>query len=787
MITSLLKWLFVQSNRSVLRQRNFDGNLTMDILDRPVSVYRDHWHIPHIFAAGRADLFRAQGFVHAQDRLWQMEMNRRLGKGELAEAFGEVALDTDRLTRTLGFSCLAQKDWKLLDDEYQSCLVAYAEGVNAFIRQKRFPVEFKLTRIKPRLWEPLDSLIWGRVMAWTLSHGWMGALTRADIVARVGTDIASELNIFYPDKHPVELPDGLEFNSISAEGMLQAVTGPFLGKDLEGGGRGSNAWAVAGQRTASGSPLLCNDTHLVLNQPSTYYIVHLKAGKRLHVAGISLPGIPGVIIGHNDHIAWGITLSYIDCEDIFIEKSDPEHPDHYKYNFESRPYKVRKETIKVKDQDDHIESVYSTIHGPLLNRTIADCEQPLALASMALQPNMMIKGFLDVCRAADWNEFLDALRCIDAPHLNFVYADTQGNTGLAVSGRVPVRSKGNGQLPVIGWTGEYDWVDEIPFEEMPYLLNPESGLIVSANNKIIGDDYPHFLGNSFANGYRARRILEMLTSSDSISMDECARIQMDQLSIPGRELVAGLIRGLRTARPKAKKVIDILMKWDGILDAHSAGGAAYQVLVYTMIRKLVEPQLGKELTDRYMGSGEHPVLVPTNECLGHALPGFLQIIQNRDSKWLTNEKEIIDLVDASLVDTCKWLETHLGFETSDWEWGRLHQLTFHHSLSSRKPLGAVFNVGPIPVGGDTDTVFQAAYIPSAPFHPTAWSPAHRMMIDTGNWNKTRIITAPGQSGVLGSRHYDDLLSSWLKGNSVNLYWDESEIRRRSSGLLKLEP
>ncbi len=787
MVASILKWAFVQLNRRNLGRRFYSGEQPLKGLKKPVKIYRDKWAVSHIYSENLQDLFAAQGYIHARDRFWQMEMNRRIATGTLAEVFGKMALPTDQLTRTLGFSRISQADLDLLDDEFRGYLEAYAQGVNAWLKSAKLPVEFLLAGFKPREWEPIHSLAWGRVMAWTLSHGWTGALLRSEIVARVGEEMAEELKIKYPADSPVELPDGLEFRYLEDSDVIRAAKGPFLGKDMEGGGRGSNAWAVSGSRTGTGAPMLANDTHLTLSQPGVWYINHLHSKDGFHVTGASLPGIPACMIGHNDNIAWGITLAFTDCEDIFIEKTDPANPAKYEYKGQSKKFRVVREVIPVKGEKDHVEEVRLSVHGPMISDVTRHSGKGIALCSMALYPNQMLKGFFGMCSARNWREFSEAVWWIEAPQLNIVYADIRGNIGMRISGLVPVRNKGLGDVPVPGWTGEYDWIGSIPFGDMPAALNPRQGYIISTNNKPVSDDYPHYLGNSFMNGYRARRIDEVFRLTEKISVETMQKLHMDVNSIPGRLFVDGLIKGFRTARPKTQKMIDVLMGWDGELTAETIGGTAYQVALYTMLRNLVEPHLGRELTHRYMGMGEHALLLPTSELLGHSTVALFDIFQNPKSHWIHNSREAIDLIDRSLEDACNWLEKNMGYEPENWKWGDIHQVVFHHALSVKKPLDQVFDSDPVPMRGDTDTVHQAAFNPSAPYHSTEWSPSFRMIVDLSDLSKTMMICPPGQVGVLGSPHYEDQIVPWNNGKYIHMLWHRKDVEKQAVHVLELNP
>jgi len=786
-LPKFLRWIFSKYNAQNYHPRNYEGELTVSAITQSATIYRDNWHVPHVYTENNEDMFFCQGYVHAQDRIWQMEINRRIGQGTLSEAFGKDALNTDRLTRTIGFNRLAKADLELLNPKHRIFLEAYAKGVNEWLEHNKLPIEFTLTRISPEPWTVLDILAWGRVMTWTLSHGWSGALTRQKIINKVGDDMAEELGIFYPDGNPSEIPNGIDINSLKVDEMMESSQGPFLAKDMEGGGRGSNAWAISPEKSDTGRPLLCNDTHLVLSMPGIWYMNHLHSTEGYHCTGFSIPGLPGLLLGHNEHIAWGITLAYTDVEDIFIEKQDVTDPERYEYRGELKKYDAIQEIIPVKGEANHVENIRQTIHGPLIGSVTENSSQTIALCSKSLQPNTIMGGFFDINQAENWDGFSKGVEKIKAPQLNIVYSDVKGNIGMYVSGRVPVRNKGGGGVPVSGWTGEFDWISEIPHDEMPHVLNPKCGYVISCNNKITDDSYPHYLGNSFMNGYRAARIEEKFKGLSKIDFQLVQDLHMDFHSIPGKRIKDGLISGLRTAKPKAQKLIDILNKWDNNLDEESIGGTVYQVFLFRLIKNIVQPHLGQTLTAKYLGIGDHPLLLPVNELLGHSTEAVIRIFQNSDSKWVPSGKSALSLIEKSLVESCLWLEENMGYEASGWKWGNIHQAEFQHSLSVKKPLHQVFNKGPYPIGGDTDTVHQSAYNPSAPYHSTSWCPSNRFIVDVGNWDASLAVSPPGQSGVLGSGHYDDMVSLWRKGEYIPMPWSREKVEELAEYTFVIKP
>ena len=513
---------------------------------------------------------------------------------------------------------------------------------------------------------------------------------------------------------------------------------------------------------------------------------HLKS-VNYHVTGASLTGLPGILLGHNEKISTGITLSFLDNEDIFIEKIDPKNNLNYIYKNKSHTLQIRKEIIKIKNKPDFIETVKSTKHGPLIGNVTNRENLNISLCSKALQPNQMINGLFKLNSAENWDDFAKACQLLDAPPLNFVYADIENNIGLWVTGKMPIRRNGEGQLPVPGWTDEYEWIENIPPSHMPHLLNPKSGYVISCNNRIIDENYPYFLSHSFMNGYRAKRIDELFKNKSKISIKDCMDLHVDFKSIPGKLILNGLLKDFKSAKPKAEKVLNVIKSWDGILDKDSIGGTVYQVFTYKLLRAIVEPKLGKKLTDKYLGSGEHPLLLPTSELLGHSIPALIRIIQNGKSKWIKDSKSLLLLIENTLIKTSQWLENNLGFESSKWIWGKLHTVSFQHGLTlGQELLAEIFNFGPYPIGGDTDTVCQTAFNPSSPYKATEWCPAIRLIIDLSDLDNSKVILPPGQSGVLGSEHYSDMINSWLNGDYVPLFWSEEKINKNKIHQLTLK-
>jgi penicillin amidase len=518
-----------------------NGTLTISGLLAPVEVIRDEWGVPHIYAENEHDLFFAQGYVHAQDRLWQMEFNRRIGSGTLSAVLGEATLDTDRFLRTIGLRRAAEQDWAQLEDETRAIMEAYAEGVNAYIEthRDRLPLEFTILGVDPAPWTPVDTLAWGKVMSFDLGSNYEFELLRARMIAELGQEAAQQLLPPYAEGAPVIIPPetrsyawlrDARFGGLDALAAVLGERGPTSG---------SNNWVIHGSRTATGMPILADDTHLGLNMPSIWYENGLHGG-RFDSVGFSFPGVPLIIIGHNSRIAWGVTNLGPDVQDLYIEKlNDTNHPTQYEFKGEWQDLQAARETIQVKDQEPVTLDVMITRHGPIMNEVIGDLDgaEPVALRWTALDASNLFRSVLLLNLATNWDEFREALSYWDVPSQNFVYADVDGNIGYQSPGKIPVRAPGHqGLVPVPGWTGEYEWQGFISFDELPNVFNPPTGFVATANNKVVPDDYAYHLAYEWAAPYRAERITDLLTADGNITQEEIRDIQAQTYSLPAEAL-----------------------------------------------------------------------------------------------------------------------------------------------------------------------------------------------------------------------------------------------------------
>jgi penicillin amidase len=767
------------------------GEVRVAGLHAPVEVVRDRWGIPHIYADDLHDLFLAQGYVHAQDRLWQLDFSRRLVAGRLAEVLGEVAVPLDRWMRTLSLRHVAEQEPALVDAEQLALLEAYAAGVNARIAEGRLPVEFTLLRFRPEPWTPVDSFSWVKMMAWTLSVNWETEILRAQLVDRLGPELAAELEPPYAAGRPFIVPEGVDYSCIGSTAVRRSHTAQDLAGPSAVDGIGSNNWAVSGRLTDTGKPLFANDMHLGLTVPAIWYENHLSAPD-FEVTGVSFPGLPAVVSGHNGQVAWGYTNGFADVQDLYLERLRRTDDGRVEYEVEDgwAPAEVRRETITVKGGEPVEEEVVVTRHGPVIN-LLSDLagEQPLALRWTALEPNAMLGVLFSITRATSCADMRERLRGWHTPVQNVVYADVHGSIGYTYAGRVPVRAKGDGRLPVPGWTGEYEWTGTVPYEDQPHLQDPESGVIVTANNRVVDEGYPYWLGNDFVSGNRADRIHQLITEAGVVDVPTIQRMHLDRVSLPARRFAAVLSQ-LETDDARLGAVLDRMRRWDGTLGPQSPEAAVYEVLLNALANRLLTPRLGP-LTAHYLGKGLTPVLAEQS-LLGERCREWLEsILAQPDSHWfdLGGGERRDDQLLAALRETVDRLTERLGPDLDSWTWGQLHTLTLRHPLGAKRPLDRLFNRGPFPMGGDADTVWNsqiASHDPENTELPMI-GPPFRFIADLGDLSRSLGQLLPGQSGQPTSPHYADNIAEWLAGEYHPLYTDRLRVLAAAEATLRLLP
>jgi penicillin amidase len=781
----------------VIVRRSFpqtDGIFQIPFLKDKVEVFRDEFGVPHIYASNEYDLFVAQGFVHAQDRFWQMEFWRRIGAGRLSEILGPSALEQDRFIRTVGWNRTAQQEVELLSGPELAVLQAYADGVNYYIDTQRGKLSLEFTLLgltgvsfDPEPWTPLNSLSWAKVMAWDLGGNRSDELTRANILAVLGSEALEELMPPYPADYPVIVSQALN------EATLGSV--PEAAFNLRafgsGEGLGSNNWVISGARTESGKPILANDPHLGIQMPSIWYEAGLHCepvGPQCpyNIVGATFAGVPGVIIGHNDSIAWGVTNLGPDVQDLFVENLNPENPNQVEFRGRWEEMQVIEEQIFVAGQEEpEILRVRVTRHGPIINDVLNGIEedwsygwQPLALSWTALEPGTIVQSVLTLNRASNWEEFREALRYWDAPSQNFVYADVEGNIGYQAPGRIPIRAAGNGTLPAPGWSGTHEWIGYLAFDDLPSAFNPEIGYIATANNAVVDSSYPYFLSADWAPGYRARRIVELIEAADKLTIDDMRRIQGDSSPIYAQDILPYVLAVSPSASRQAQ-ALDMLRTWDGIADRDSAAAALFESLRGHLVIRVFKDEVGDALLRR--AGGELQV-------------ALLNLFEKPESHWFddidTPEVESMEqIVLLALQDAIDELDEKLGGDMASWRWGDLHTATFENQSLGQSGIGlieAIFNRGPVPVDGAIATVNNTGYSLHEPYGVTT-VPSIRHIIDFEYFEQSLAMHTTGQSGHAYNRHYDDMIDPWRNIEYHPMLWTRGQVEAAAESHLTLVP
>ncbi len=763
------------------------GRVRIEGLHGPAEILRDRWGVPHVYAGDVHDLYFCQGFCHAQDRLWQMEFNRRLASGRLSQVLGEAAIDVDRLMRRIGMHRSARRDAETADEETRALYDAYVAGVNAYLGLRRpLPPEFIILRFRPDPWEAADSALMGRLISFGQGLNWDTEIARLRMVTAVGPELAAELEPPYQADMPLAVPPGA-----TSERPTSVVTDDLAGLAQTLGvaiGGGSNNWAVDGTKSASGSPILASDPHILASMPCTWYQVHLDSPGH-KVAGASLVGLPGVAIGHNDRIAWGITNGMVDSADLYVERVDPENPRRYEYDGGWEEGEILREEIEVRGRAEPVvEEVLITRHGPDIGPALPGETRRLTLRSIALDGLGLLGPGHRLGEARDWGSFRDALRGWETLAMNFAYADVEGNIGYHFVGRLPIRGRSAGGLPAPGWDPAYEWTGTIPFDELPNAYNPPSHFVASANARVVGDEYPYYLGNEWADGWRHQRIAQVLAAREALTLEDMARLQVDDLSLPAQELMP-YVRRLEPQTDVGRLARELLVEWDCHLSVDSSAAAVFATFFLEFYRLVFGARLGDAL-EIYLGKGAH-VVTPANGYVYRAASNLIAVVREARPDWFPAEngrRPTWESVGAQALDQAgEFLSGRLGKDAGKWRWGALHRIRFNHPLGQVKPLDRLFSRGPYPVPGDPNTVFQNSYHPLEPFEVTLPTASYRQVIDLGDLNESRSTIYGGQCGHPLSRHYNDLTEGWLHGQLHPMPWDRDKVEALTEETLQLEP
>jgi penicillin G amidase len=734
-----------------------DGALRIDGISAPVVIRRDRWGAPHVRAQTMEDAWFGQGFCHGQDRLWQLDLYRRFSSGRLAEIAGTEGLALDRFVRTLGLRRVALREEAAMDAELRAALEAYSAGINAAAEAARaLPAEFRLLRIRFEPWRPADTLTLTKLLALGLSTNWERELVRADLARDLGPELAARLDPGYPRGNPIAVEPGVPWSG-DGLGLAEQIDALREALGFAPEATGSNNWAVSGKRSATGGPLLAGDPHLSPGMPGITYQLGIEVGGR-SCRGASFPGRIGIAFGQNDDVAWSLTNTMADVMDLYVERVDG---DEYEFRGERLPIVITEEEIAVKGRARPERLlVRATHHGPIVNEALgAEPDEPLALRWSALDGPCVTRASLGVLRVQSGPELVASLEPHVAPVSNIVWADRHGSIGLKVIGRVPVRRGGCPDLPKPGWSGEYEWDGWVPYDELPELVDPEEGYVVTANNRITSEDYPHHLTSDWLDGYRARRLEDLLAARADHDLDGFCQMQTDLLSIPGLETAHRLSR-LRARDQRETAAIERLRSWDGLMRPESVAATIYQAFTLRFAREVAREAIGdRDLSERWLDRADNGFMKHVSSpwrWQSHLL-----------ALWAEGDRELIgrswdELALDSLRGALDDLSERFGAEAHAWSWGRVHAVEFPHALGAANPLLArIFNRR-LEVGGGTETVAQVGWDPNDPYR-AIWAPAWRMVADPTEPDRSRWQAFTGQSGHPASRHYDDLQPRWVAG------------------------
>ncbi|MDH7488246.1 MAG: penicillin acylase family protein [Anaerolineae bacterium] len=773
-----------------LVRRNFpqtSGTLTVPGLQAEVRVLRDEWGIPHIYAQNNHDLFFAQGYVHAQDRMWQMEFWRRIGMGRLSEILGKSALDSDKFLRTVGFARVAEEELRRMDPMTRNILQAYADGVTAYIQQHkgRLGIEFTLlgltgVKFDPEPWSPVHSLTWAKVMAYDLGGNMDSEIMRAVLLKKFGTDAVQQLLPAYRPDHPVIVPTGVAWQDVDTSllAVLDEVN-RFAGREVLG--TGSNNWVIAGSKTTTGAPLLANDPHLAIQMPSIWYEIGLHGGD-FDVVGSSFPGAPGVIIGHNRYIAWGVTNLGPDTQDLFVERINPNNPNQYEFQGEWRDMQVIQEEIRVAGQSEPVKlTVRITHHGPIVNDVMGPLPTGTALRWTALEPNTLFQAVVKLDLARNWDEFRNALREWDIAGQNFVYADVQGNIGYQSTGKWPIRAHGDGLMPVPGHTGEYDWLGYVPFEEMPYLFNPSQGFVVTANHAVVDEKYPYLVSLEWSSGYRAARITQLIQAKAKLSAEDIQAIQADTLALGAKEILPYFLN-LKPQAHELRQALEILKGWDYRFDKDSAGAAIFGAVVLHLVRDAYLDEMGASIFKQYFASSSMTTVAIAKGLEDPNWPWF-------DDKRTAQVETRDDILLRALKDAVDDLTKRLGPDMPRWKWGSVHTATFRNQSLGKSgiaPIEALLNRGPVPVNGAGEVVNNTPFNIMRPYEVSVL-PSYRQIIDLADFTRSLSMHTTGQSGHTYHKRYDDMILYWRDVKYHPMLWTREQVERAAVATLVLIP
>jgi penicillin G amidase len=743
-----------------------DGSIAANGLRQQVDVHRDDYGVPRIVAANDHDALFAMGYVHAQDRLWQMDIQRRAASGRLSEVVGKATLPFDRMFRIIGLQRIALQIEQQLPESTRTMLQAYCDGVNA-ARTKalgKLPIEFDLLRYDPEPWSPVDCILIARLIAWELNLSWWTDITYGALVARLGRDTVVQILPTYPGTVAPQVPaeewrryvEGLHGYRATAQDYLAYWGTPAL---MAGG---SNAWVIGPAKSATGAVILANDTHLHLMEPSMWYELGVVS-PGLSVHGMTVPGVPGVVAGRNDSIAWGVTNLMADDADFFLERINPKDSTYFYENAWHR-LALREEDIPVRGDTAVQLTIRSTAHGPIVTdiQTPLNKVHPSFVASMrwvGAEIDDQVGAFLRIDRARTWTEFVEGLRSFSLPGQNFVYGDARGNIGYYCAARLPIRGSKQGLLPVPGWERSQEWTGFVPFEQLPHLFNPPAGYIASANNKTVDDSYPYYIGQLWEPPSRILRLQAAFSNPDArVSVQDCRELQNETYSSLARELAPYLMNAATDSLlgpERGPRVREYLRNWDYRFTTQDIATSLYQEFLVHLIRNIYADEMGEDLFHDFTMLVNIPLRVTTRLLKEGTAVWFDDVrtpeIETRD-----------DIVRRSVRDAVADLVSRTGEDSRLWRWGNLHTVLLQHPFGLQPPLDKIFSIGPYPYPGASTALTSGEYSLTEPFAVSV-GPSYRQIFSFADPATHLAILPSGESGQVYHKHYADQTPLWLYG------------------------
>ncbi len=783
LIVLILVGAFIINRISHKALPNYNEKIELVGLIDEVTVYRDTHAVPHIYAKNEHDLYLTVGYLMAQDRLWQMDLLRRITQGRLSEIFGKDMVGTDHLLRALRIPEKSAMVLPLTDANIVNALEAFATGVNLFIQAnpKKLPPEFTLLGYQPELWEPIHSINLIGYMAWDLSNSWETEVLLHKLAPLLDEQKFKEL---LPDLHQHKTYVHPANTATESQEQFALLDGNIRLKELNMEiFNGSNNWAVSAQKSKTGKPILANDMHLGLNAPGIWYQMHQVVEGKLNVTGVVLPGQPLVIVGHNERVAWGMTNVSVDEGDFYLEAINPEDPSQYRYKDEWLPIEIRQEKIAIKGGDTITKEIRLTHRGPIISDFKKVKDEAISMQWTGNLYSNELRTVYLLNRAANWEDFRNALTTMTAVSQNVIYADVDGNIGLQTACGAPLRKNGNGISIYPGETDEYDWEGLLPFEELPYTYNPPQGHISSANNRTTGSEYPHYIGYWYSMSNRADRIIELLNAKDLLDIDDFKEMLADWKSKHVERYLPKLIDVLSNVNNRSanqQKALEGLQEWDMVLDRESVAATVFETFYLHFIKNIAMDEMGTELYNEFLGTKLDKEL-------------FDMVWRNPQSAWIDNidtpdQETFEDIVMLSFNDAVEWLQQELGNNIEKWEWGKIHRLTLAHPMGSVKLLDKIFNLnrGPFAVGGSFHTVCPYSYSFKKPFDADHGA-SQRHIYNLGNWDNSWVIIPTGTSGIPSSKYYCDQSEMYVSNDYKNDLYSKQSIATNATYVARYLP